>query len=115
MSVVAPVLDAEGGIQGAIAVVEDISAPDANERRLELASSAATENGLGVSMVSAGTVATVYANEQWNQLFGYGPEELTGRHHLGGDPPTNVYPAERANEILDALDPGPHVEHRART
>lgn len=100
-----PVLDADGRIQGAVVVIQDFTERMATERRLELGSVVATNIALGVSMVSANDGTIVYANRQWEQLFGYGPDELLGKHiSVVNAPTTLVNPEERAQEIFDALD-----------
>jgi PAS domain S-box-containing protein len=99
-----PVLDADGRIQGAVVVVQDVTERVASESRLELGGAVAANIGLGVSMVRAGDGQIVWANEQWERLFGYGPGELTGRHISAVNAPTSVSPEERAEQIFDALE-----------
>jgi PAS domain S-box-containing protein len=99
-----PVLDADGGIQGAVVVLQDFTERADRESRLRLDSAIAANIALGVSMVSAATGEIVYANEQWERLFGYEPGELVGRHISVINAPTIVSPEERAQEIFDALE-----------
>jgi PAS domain S-box-containing protein len=99
-----PVLDADGRIQGAVVVLQDFTARAESESRLRLDSAIAANIALGVGMVSAETGEIVYANEQWERLFGYGPGELLGRHISVINAPTSVSPEERAQEIFDALE-----------
>jgi PAS domain S-box-containing protein len=99
-----PVLDADGTLQGAVVVLQDFTERAASESRLELGSAIAANIALGVSMVSAEDGSIVYANEQWERLFGYGPGELTGKHISVVNAPTSVSPEERASEIFDALE-----------
>src|SRR3954451_11409455 len=74
-----PVLDADGTLQGAVVVIQDFTERAASESLLELGSAIAANIALGVSMVSAEDGNIVYANQQWERLFGYGPGELTGQ------------------------------------
>jgi PAS domain S-box-containing protein len=99
-----PVLDEGGNIQGAVVVMQDCTERVEAESRLELGGAIADNIALGVSMVSATSGEIVYANEQWQQLFGYGPGELVGRHISVVNAPTLVSPEERAQEIFDALE-----------
>jgi PAS domain S-box-containing protein len=99
-----PVLDADGRIQGAVVVLQDFTERAESESRLRLGSAIAANVALGVSMVSAATGEIVYANEQWERLFGYEPGELVGRHISVVNAPTSVSPEERAQEIFDALE-----------
>jgi PAS domain S-box-containing protein len=99
-----PVLDDEGSIQGAVVVLQDFTERAASETRLELGGVIAANIALGVSMVSAADGKIVYANEQWERLFGYGPGELIGRHISVVNAPTVVSPEERAQEIFDTLE-----------
>src|SRR4051812_20610009 len=99
-----PVLDADGQIQGAVVVLQDFTARFESENRLDLESTIAANIALGVSMVSAADGTIVFANEQWERLFGYTPGELVGRHISVVNAPTNVSPEERAQEIFEALE-----------
>jgi PAS domain S-box-containing protein len=99
-----PVLDENGELQGAVVVMQDVTERVASTNRLELGSAIAANIALGVSMVSAENGDIVYANEQWERLFGYGPGELLGRHISVVNAPAVVSPEERAQEIFDALD-----------
>jgi PAS domain S-box-containing protein len=99
-----PVLDENGKILGAVVVMQDVTERAAGERRLELDSLIASNIALGVSMVSATSGEIVYANEQWERLFGYDPGELVGKHISVVNAPTLVSPEERAQAIFDALE-----------
>jgi PAS domain S-box-containing protein len=99
-----PVFDEDGAILGAVVVIQDATERMAAEQRLELGSVVAANIALGVSMVSATSGEIVYANEQWERLFGYGPGELIGHHISVVNAPTLVSPEERAQEIFDALE-----------
>ena len=99
-----PIHDADGQLQGAVVVMQDVTERLATANRLELGSAIAANIALGVGMVSAETGDIVYANEQWDRMFGYEPGELIGRHISVVNAPTRVSPEERAQEILDALE-----------
>jgi PAS domain S-box-containing protein len=99
-----PVLDADGRIQGAVVVIQDHTERAVDESRLELGGAVADHLALGVSMVSAADGTIVYANDQWQRLFGYEAGELTGRHISVVNAPTVVSPEEAAQEIFDALE-----------
>jgi PAS domain S-box-containing protein len=99
-----PVLDQDGTIQGGVVVIQDFTERVASESKMELGSAIAANIALGVSMVSAVDGDIVYANAQWERLFGYGPGELIGRHISVVNVPTTMSPEERAQEIFAALD-----------
>jgi PAS domain S-box-containing protein len=99
-----PIKDENEAILGAVVVIQDATEQVAAERRLELGGAIASNVALGVSMVSASTGEIVYANEQWERMFGYGPGELIGEHISVVNAPTVVSPEERATEIFDALE-----------
>ena len=101
-----PVLDPDGKIQGAVVVMQDITERADSERQAELGNAVAANIALGVSMVRAADGEIVYANEQWERLFGYEVGELIGKHISVVNAPTNVSPEERAQEIFNALDRG---------
>src|SRR4051812_8385255 len=101
-----PVLGPDGRIEGAVVVMQDITARVESERRSELEGAIAANIALGVGMVRAKDGVIVYANEQWERLFGYGPDELIGEHISVVNAPTTVSPEERAQEIFDALERG---------
>jgi PAS domain S-box-containing protein len=99
-----PVLGEDDEILGAVVVIQDATERAATERQLELGSVIASHIALGVGMVSATSGEIVYANEQWDRLFGYGPGGLIGKHISVVNAPTHVSPEERAQEIFDALE-----------
>jgi PAS domain S-box-containing protein len=99
-----PVLDQDGTIQGGVVVIQDFTERVASESKMELGSAIAANIALGVSMVSAVDGDIVYANAQWERLFGYGPGELIGRHISVVNVPTTMSPEERAQEIFAALE-----------
>jgi PAS domain S-box-containing protein len=101
-----PVLDPNGTIQGAVVVMQDITERADSERGSELGNAVAANIALGVSMVRAADGEIVYANEQWERLFGYGPGELIGQHISVVNAATTVSPEERAQELFDALEKG---------
>lgn len=100
----APVVDSDGAIQGAVVVIQNYTERVAAERRLKLSGAVAANIALGVSMVKAADGSIVYANQQWERLFGYGPGELIGKHISVVNAPTVVSPEQRAEEIFEALD-----------
>jgi PAS domain S-box-containing protein len=59
--------------------------------------------GAGVSLVRASDGEIVYANEEWNRMFGYEQGELLGRHISVVNAATDQAPRERAEEIFEAL------------
>jgi PAS domain S-box-containing protein len=101
-----PVLDADGKIQGAVVVMQDVTERADSERQSELGNAIAANIAVGVSMVRAADGEIVYANEQWERLFGYESDELIGKHISVVNAPTSVTPEERAQEIFDALERG---------
>src|SRR3954451_10891893 len=101
-----PVLDPDGTIQGAGVVVQELTERADGERESELANAVAANIALGVSMVRAADGEIVYANEQWERLFGYGPGELIGQHISVVNASTTVSPEQRAQGIFDALEEG---------
>src|SRR3954449_1714364 len=101
-----PVLDPDGAIQGAVVVMQDITERADGERESELGNAVAANVALGVSMVRAADGEIVYANEQWERLFGYGPGELIGQHISVVNASTTVSPEQRAQGIFDALEEG---------
>jgi PAS domain S-box-containing protein len=87
-----------------VVVLQDYTERALRESRLELGSVVAANIAVGVCMVRATDGHLVYANEQWERLFGYGPGELIGSHISVVNAPTLVSPEERAQEIFDALE-----------
>jgi PAS domain S-box-containing protein len=57
----------------------------------------------GVALVRATDGDIVYANEQWDRMFGYADGELLGRHISVVNAATDQGPRERALEIFRAL------------
>jgi PAS domain S-box-containing protein len=101
-----PVVGPEGQIQGAVVMIQDITERAAIDEAMALGSAVAANIAIGVSMVRAADGVIAYSNEQWEQMFGYGPGELIGRHISVVNAPTTVSPEERAREIFGALEHG---------
>lgn len=99
-----PVLDAEGRIQGAMVVMQDMTERADMETVMKLGSAIAANLAMGVSLVRASDGEFVYTNRQWERLFGYEPGELIGKHVSVVNAPTDVTPGQRAQELFDALD-----------
>ena len=99
-----PVLDLDGEIRGAVIVMQDITERVAAEDRLRLQSAVVANTGAGVALVRADDGDIVYANRQWERLFGYEPDELIARHISVVNAPTDQTPEQRAQEIFSALE-----------
>jgi PAS domain S-box-containing protein len=99
-----PVLDADGQIQGAVVVLQDITDRAEADSALVFDSAVAAHVAVGVGMVRASDGEIVYANEPWERLFGYDHGELIGKHISLINAPTEVTPEQRAQDIFDALE-----------
>jgi two-component system, LuxR family, sensor kinase FixL len=76
------------------------------EQELRLGSEIATQLSEGVFLIKTSDQRIVFANPRFEQMFGYGPGELIGKHVSIVNAPTDRDPEETAGEIAAALATG---------
>ena len=62
----------------------------------------------GVAVIRASDGVIIYTNASWDDMFGYAPGELEGRHISVVNAPADQTPEERSNEITSALGRNGH-------
>jgi PAS domain S-box-containing protein len=94
----------DGRPLGAVVVLREVDQPAEpdTETRLQTAMLASTSDS--IALVRAADGELVYVNAAWERLFGYGPGELAGAHVSAVLGAGDHQPAQRAEEILGALE-----------
>lgn len=98
-----PLRDGSGKIIGASATVRDISERKRAEQALRLQGQVAANLAEGVGLVRVRDGVIVYTNERYEQLFGYSPGELLGRHVSILNAGQGRTPVETAEKIIRTL------------
>ena len=73
---------------------------------LQAARSIAANMADGVALIRAEDGVIIFTNPSWDEMFGYAPGEMQGRHVSLVHAPTDQTPEERAGEMLAALQHG---------
>lgn len=73
------------------------------EQDLRLGSEIATQLSEGVYLIKASDQTIAFTNPRFDQMFGYAPGELVGRHVSVVNAPTDKSPEETAREITATL------------
>ncbi len=82
----------------------DITERKKAEELLHLQSVVALNMSEGVYLVRVSDLAIVYANPKFEEMFGYDPGEMTGKHVSIINAPTAQDPVDTANKIKKALE-----------
>ena len=77
---------------------------DATLEALRLQSEIAANMSEGVYLVRTSDGVIAWANSRFEELFGYGPAEMVGKHVSIVNAPTDKSPEETAEEIMGILD-----------
>jgi diguanylate cyclase (GGDEF)-like protein/PAS domain S-box-containing protein len=99
-----PLRDNQGEIVGLVGVGRDITARKRAEEARRLDSQIMANMVDGVYLIRANDGIIVYANPQFERMFGYGPGELIGKHVSIVNASFERSPEETANEIIQALN-----------
>jgi two-component system CheB/CheR fusion protein len=98
-----PVRDTTGKVVSASVIARDITERKRAEETRRLQGQVAANLAEGVGLVRARDGVIVYTNERYEQLFGYGPGELLGRHVSVLNAGEGGEPGETAEAIIRAL------------
>lgn len=99
-----PIRDSAGEIIAAVEIARDISKRKQLESELRLSSEIVANIAEGLYLVRVSDGIIVFANPKFERMFGYGPDELPGKHVSAVNAPTEKPPEETAEEIIKALD-----------
>ncbi len=99
----APVLDTNGDLLGYRGSDSDITERKRAEEEQIFFSSLYQQMLEGVSLVRAADCIIVSTNPAFDEMFGYAPGELLGKHVSIVNAPTDKTPKETANEIMTDL------------
>ncbi|MDH3392647.1 MAG: PAS domain S-box protein, partial [Desulfobulbaceae bacterium] len=86
-----------------ISVLTDITARKQDEEALRLQGEIMANMAEGVYLIRATDGIIVFNNEKFEQMFGYAPGEMIGKHVSIVNAPTNKSPEETAREIMADL------------
>ena len=95
--------DREGRPLYSVGMIEDITERRHAEAELRLGSQIFANMEEGVCLVRLDDAIIVHANPKFEKMFGYSPEELTGRHIAQINASANKHPEEAAEEIREEV------------
>jgi len=98
-----PIRDSAGVIVAAVEIARDITKHKLLEAELRLSGEIVANIAEGLCLVRVDDGTIVLANPKFERMFGYGSEELTGRHVAIVNAPTEKQPQETAGEIIASL------------
>ncbi len=93
----------EGNIVGIQGVITDITERKCAEEALRLDSAMMMNMAEGVFLIRASDSVILYTNPKFVEMFGYGQDELIGKHVSVVNSPNDESPEERAKKIAEAL------------
>ncbi|MBK6637030.1 MAG: EAL domain-containing protein [Rhodocyclaceae bacterium] len=99
-----PMRDAEGALVGVLGIARDITVRKHAEEQQAIQAGILASLTEGIHLARADTLAIVYANPQLEELFGYAPGELLGRHVSVLNDPADDGAEETVRRILAALE-----------
>ncbi len=95
--------DRQGKPVYGMGMIEDISERKRMEEHLRLGHEIIANMEAGLCLVRASDSIVVHANPRFEKMFGYGPEEMVGKHVASLNAPTDKNPEEVAQEIIAEL------------
>ena len=98
------VVDDEGKVIAHMASHSDITERKRAEESLRLQSEIAANMSEGVYLIRASDGVIVYTNPKFEEIFGYGPDEMLGKHVSIVNAPTEKSPEETAKEISEFIN-----------
>ncbi len=98
------VVDTNGNITGVASVIRDISERKKAEEKLRLYGEITTNMSEGVYAIRASDSVIIYTNPKFEEMLGYDPGELIGKHVSRVNAPTDKSPEETAKEIIEVLN-----------
>ena len=99
-----PLRDEKGNVIGTSGISRDISELRRADEARRLDSQIMANMVDGVFLIRASDGIIVYANPQFERMFGYGAGELIGKHVSVVNAPTDKSPEETAEGIIQALN-----------
>jgi len=94
----------EGKVIGVQAILTDITERKKAEDRLRLYSEITVNMSEGVYVIRASDGVIIYTNPKFEEMFGYGPSELMGKHVSVVNAPSEKSPQNTAEEIIEVLN-----------
>jgi len=97
------VISKEGEVH-VLALMNDITDRKKVDEQLQLHSNIMTNLSEGINLVRVSDGTLIYTNPQFENMFGYGPGELIGKHVSVLNPPIENNAKDQVQEILNGLD-----------
>jgi len=91
-------------ISGFNAVIREITERKRIEEKLQLHSDIMTNVSEGITLVRVSDGILLYTNPQLEKMFGYGPDELIGKHVSVLNAPPEKKAKEQVKDILNSLE-----------
>ena len=95
--------NASGEPTGFIAVTRDITERKKEEEFILTQSEVTRNMAEGAYIVGLDNIIIRYANPKFEEMFGYEPGEMVGKHASIVNAPTDKSPEERADEIMEVI------------
>ncbi len=99
-----PLLDENGDVAYFESIGRDITDRKKSEDKLRLQSQMMDNMNEGVNLIRANDLRIVYANPRFEEMLGYNPGEIIGKHASIINAPTNKSPVEVADDILTVME-----------
>jgi PAS domain S-box-containing protein len=94
---------AAGNPVGLVTIVRDITKRKKREEALRLQDEIAANMSEGVCLIGLNDAVIRYANPKFEEMFGYEPGEMVGKHVSIVNAPIDKPPEETAEEIMETL------------
>jgi PAS domain S-box-containing protein len=98
-----PLTDEEGNIREVLGITHDLTERRQAEEALRLQSEIVANMSEGVYLIRARDGVIAYANRKFEEIFGYGPGEMVGRHVSIVNAPSDKSPEETAKQIMGVM------------
>ena len=95
--------DENGRVIKLYGVVEDITERKRREEEQRLQAEIAANMSEGVYLIRASDGVILYTNPRFGEIFGYGPDEMVGKHVSIVNAPTDMTPQETVDHIVGIM------------
>lgn len=95
--------DEKGDITGLIAMGQDVTERLKSQEMIRLQGAIVDHMAEGVNIVRASDGVLLYTNPVFNNMFGYGKDELINKHVSVLNTPDVEYPIDEAGKIIEAI------------
>jgi len=100
---IVPEFTEDGSVETVLGITRDLAERVQAEAALRLQSEITANMAEGVYLIRSSNGVIVYANEKFEEMFGYDQGEMVGKHVSIVNAPTEKSPEETAREIMESL------------